>query len=85
MKNQINKKNTQYKIIPILPEFKDHLENLELLDRTKTIYALRIKVVIGKEREKNNNKSITLFQITKDYNNIYIPNISISTVNRVSN
>lgn len=82
MRSLINNKNVNNKIISILPSFKKHFQNMKKFDRKNTIYAKRIKKIIEDERIKS-NKAITLAKMQNKYNQIYNPNISITTVSRI--
>jgi len=77
-----NKKKSNYKIINILPHFKEHLENMKLFDRTKTEYAKKIGNIIQEERS-NHNKAITLSRIQMQYKTIYKKEISLVTISRI--
>ena len=78
----LNQRNIKYKEIPILAEFKKHLDDMKLFDTSKSIYATRIKNIITSERNKS-NKVITLSKIRNIYNDKYKKNISLSTISRV--
>jgi len=82
MRNDIKNKKGNNKIIEIIPEFKDSIKSMELIDRSKTTYAKKINNII-KEVKKNSSKSITLKQIKQKYEAIYKKNISLSTISRI--
>ena len=59
MRNDIKIKKGNNKIIDIIPEFKDSIRSMELIDRSKTTYAKKINYIIQEEK-KNTSKAITL-------------------------
>ena len=82
MKNHINIRNNNNKMIDIIPEFFKHFHQMEAIDRTKTSYEKKIREIIEVEREKS-NKTITLKIIQKKYKEKYNITISLSTISRV--
>ena len=59
MRSSVKIKNTNNTIIEIIPEYKNYINNMELVDRSKTTYAKKINFIIQEERKKS-SKAITL-------------------------
>ena len=78
----LNQRKIKYKEIPILDEFKKHLDEMQHFDNSKSTYAKRIKNIISSEKTKT-NKVITLTKIRNIYIDKYKKNISLSTISRV--
>ena len=81
MKNDLKIKNINNKTIDIIPEFKEHIFEMEKIDRTKTSYAQKIRAILETERKKN-DQAITLKKIQKSYENDY-KKISLTTISRI--
>ena len=78
----MNHKNTKYKEISILDEFKVHLDKMEKCNTSKNQLASRINSIIYEERQKS-NKVITLTKIRPIYYKRFKSLISISTASRI--
>ena len=82
MRSNIKIKSTNNKIIEIIPEYKNYINNMELVDRSKTTYAKKINFIIQEERKKS-SKAITLKAIKQKYESTYKKSISLTTISRI--
>lgn len=77
----INTKNQRKLSIKILPQFFDFFNRIKKFDLKNSEYGKKITYIIDYLKKKN--ITITLKQISKQYENLYQKKISISTIARI--
>ena len=77
----INTKNQRKLSIKILPQFFDFFNRIKKYDLKNSEYGKKITYIIDYLKKKN--ITITLKQISKQYENLYQKKISISTIARI--